>query len=464
MGAFDTKADRIAFATSSGTNAGSIEGNLGLRRNLLERFLSVVCDVRPGEGLGALILTINLFTLLGAYYLLKTVRESLILAEGGAEVKAYSSAAQAVVLLGVVPLYGWIATHLNRNRLLRWTTLFFASNLLIFYFASQTGARIGIVYYIWVGIFNVFTVAQLWAFATDLFSPDQGKRLFPLLGVGASAGAVGGAWMAGQLIKPLGPYKIMLIAVGALCICAALTRLAGYIITKRGGELEKKKDTETLSREGGFQLLMRDRYLMLIAILTILLNIVSLSGDFIFGKLLVEQTNHVVGTTASLMKTRKAYIGAYYASYYEWTNAVSFVIQAFLVSRIFKRIGVRGSMFVLPVISIATFVTILANPILQVVRVLKIAENSTNYSLQNTVRAALLLPTSREAKYKAKAAIETFCVRLGDVLQAGVIFIGTALHFGVQAFARMTLAITLLWLFVAFKLYVEHKQRVPECR
>ena len=464
MGAFDTKADRIAFATSSGTNAGSIEGNLGLRRNLLERFLSVVCDVRPGEGLGALILTINLFTLLGAYYLLKTVRESLILAEGGAEVKAYSSAAQAVVLLGVVPLYGWIATHLNRNRLLRWTTLFFASNLLIFYFASQTGARIGIVYYIWVGIFNVFTVAQLWAFATDLFSPDQGKRLFPLLGVGASAGAVGGAWMAGLLIKPLGPYKIMLIAVGALCICAALTRLAGYIITKRGGELEKKKDTETLSREGGFQLLMRDRYLMLIAILTILLNIVSLSGDFIFGKLLVEQTNHVVGTTASLMKARKAYIGAYYASYYEWTNAVSFVIQAFLVSRIFKKIGVRGSMFVLPVISIATFVTILANPILQVVRVLKIAENSTNYSLQNTVRAALLLPTSREAKYKAKAAIETFCVRLGDVLQAGVIFIGTALHFGVQAFARMTLAITLLWLFVAFKLYVEHKQRVPECR
>jgi AAA family ATP:ADP antiporter len=254
----------------------------------------------------------------------------------------------------------------------------------------------------------------------------------------------------------------MLIAVGALCICAALTRLAGYIITKRGGELEKKKDSETLNSEGGFQLLMRDRYLMLIAILTVLLNIVSLSGDFIFGKLLVDQTNHVVGTAASLMKARKAYIGAYYASYYEWTNAVSFVIQTFLVSRIFRRIGVRGSMFVLPVISIATFVSILTKPILPVVRVLKIAENSTNYSLQNTVRAALLLPTSREAKYKAKAAIETFCVRLGDVLQAGVIFIGTSLHFGVRAFAGMTLAITLLWIFVALRLYVEHKRKVPE--
>jgi ATP:ADP antiporter, AAA family len=462
MGAFDIKPARAAFASSSVSTAASIGTDLQSRKSLLERLLSVVCDVGPGEGPGALILTINLFTLLGAYYLLKIVRESLILAEGGAEVKAYSSAAQAILLLGVVPLYGWIATHLNRNRLLRWTTLFFASNLLIFYFVGQAGARIGVVYYIWVGIFNVFTVAQLWAFATDLFSLEQGKRLFPLLGAGASAGAVAGAWIAGQLIKPLGPYKIMLIAVAALCICAALTRLAGYIITKRGGELERKKDQATLSSEGGFQLMMRDRYLMLIAILTVLLNIVSLSGDFIFGKLLVDQTNHVVGTAATLMKARKAYIGFYYASYYGWTNAVSLIIQTFLVSRIYKRFGVRGSLFVLPVISLATFVTILANPILQVVRVLKIAENSTNYSLQNTVRAALFLPTSREAKYKAKAAIETFCVRLGDVLQAGVIFIGTSLHFGVQAFAGMTLAITLLWLFVAFKLYQEHKRKVPE--
>jgi AAA family ATP:ADP antiporter len=462
MGAFDTKPDRVALATSSVTSVASIGADLQLRKNLLERLLSVVCDVCAGEGLGALILTINLFTLLGAYYLLKTVRESLILAEGGAEVKAYSSAAQAIILLGVVPLYGWITTQLNRNRLLRWTTLFFASNLLIFYFAGQTGARIGVAYYIWVGIFNVFTVAQLWAFATDLFSLEQGKRLFPLLGAGASTGAVAGAWIAGRLIRPFGPYKIMLIAVAALCVSAALTRLAGYIMTKRGGESEKKKENATLSNEGGFQLLMRDRYLMLIAILTVLLNIVSLSGDFIFGKLLLDQTNHVVGTAASLMKARKAYIGSYYASYYEWTNAVSLIVQTFLVSRIYKRFGVRGSMFVLPIISVATFATILTNPILQVVRVLKIAENSTNYSLQNTVRAALLLPTSREAKYKAKAAIETFCVRLGDVLQAGVIFIGTSLHFRVQAFAGMTLAITLLWLLVTFKLYQEHKRKVPE--
>jgi AAA family ATP:ADP antiporter len=171
-----------------------------------------VSDVRPGESLAVLLLTFNLALLLGAYYLLKTVRESLILAESGAEVKAYSSAAQAIVLLGVVPLYGWIATRLNRNRLIRWTTLFFASNLIVFFFIGRAGLREGVVYYIWVGIFNVFIVAQLWAFAADLFTEEQGKRLFPLLGIGASVGAVGGAWAAGKLIGPLGPYNLMLIS------------------------------------------------------------------------------------------------------------------------------------------------------------------------------------------------------------------------------------------------------------
>jgi ATP:ADP antiporter, AAA family len=434
------------------------------RKNLVERALGIFSDVRPGESTGVILLTANLFLLLGAYYLLKTVRESLILAEGGAEVKAYSSGAQAIILLGVVPLYGWIATHLNRNRLLRWTTLFFASNLIIFYFIGQTGTKIGVPYYIWVGIFNVFAVAQLWAFATDLFSEAQGKRLFPILGVGASAGAVAGAWAAGKLIGPLGPYNILWISALMLCACVFLTRVAGWVITKNAGSEEQKKDLTPLSKEGGFQLLLHDRYLMLIALLTILLNVVSLSGDFIFGKLLVNHTNEVIGTAHSMLTARKAYIGEFYASYYEWTNIVSLAIQAFLVSRIFKRIGIRGSLFILPTISLATFASILTAPVLGVVRVFKIVENSTNYSLQNTVRNALFLPTSREAKYKAKAAIETFCWRFGDVLQAGLIFLGTQLHFSVRSFAAVTLGFTLVWFYVAFRLFQEHRHLSSELR
>jgi AAA family ATP:ADP antiporter len=432
-----------------------------VRKSLLERILSIITDVRAGEGLGAVLLTADLTVLLGGYYLLKTVRESLILAQGGAEVKAYSSAAQAILLFGVVPVYGWIATRINRNQLLRWTSLFFASNLLLFAYLGSRGIHEAVPYFIWVGIFNVFTVAQLWAFATDLYTEAQGKRLFPMLGVGASIGAVGGAWIAGKLIKPLGPYYVMLIAAGALCVCAALSRWASHVISQHAGEREQKKNVETLGKEGGFQLLISDPYLRLIAVLTILLNVVSLSGDFIVGKLVLSHANDVVGSAKQLMAARAAFIGTYYANYYAWTNLVSFIIQAFLVSRIFKYVGVRGSLFILPVLSFATFGVILIHPVLSVVRNLKIAENGTNYSLQNTIRNALLLPTSREAKYKAKAAIETFCVRLGDVLQAGIIFVGTRLHASLTWFATITIACTVLWTLVAGALYRQHQQKSP---
>src|SRR6202789_3533321 len=326
-----------------------------VRRSALDRVLSVITDVRAGEGLGAVLLTADLTVLLGGYYLLKTVRESLILAQGGAEVKAYSSAAQAILLFGVVPVYGWIATRINRNQLLRWTAIFFASNLLVFAYLGRIGVREAVPYFIWVGIFNVFTVAQLWAFATDLYTEAQGKRLFPMLGVGASIGAVGGAWIAGKIIKPVGPYNMMLIGAAALCLCAALSRWAGHVISEREGEREKKKNVETLGPEGGFQLLLSDPYLRLIAVLTILLNIVSLSGDFIAGKLLISHPNEAVGVGKQLMDARGAYIGAYFPNYYAWTNLVSFVIQAFLVSRIFKYVGVRKSLFILPALSLATF-------------------------------------------------------------------------------------------------------------
>lgn len=254
----------------------------------------------------------------------------------------------------------------------------------------------------------------------------------------------------------------MLIAAAALCLCAALSRWASHVISEREGEQEKKKNVETLGKQGGFQLLISDPYLRLIAVLTILLNIVSLSGDFIVGKLVVNHANEAVGLGKQLLAARGAYIGAYYANYYAWTNLVSFVIQAFLVSRIFKYVGVRGSLFILPALSLATFGVIIVHPILSVVRDLKIAENGTNYSLQNTIRNALLLPTSREAKYKAKAAIETFCVRLGDVLQAGIIFVGTRLHASLTWFATITLAFTAFWILVAGALYRQHRQQSPE--
>src|SRR6188508_2917292 len=124
-------------------------------KSLIERVLSPIADVRREEAASALLMTLLMFLLLGAYYMLKTAREVFILTEGGAEVKSYSSAGQAILLLFLVPAYGAFASRVNRTRLVRWVTLFFVANLVLFLVAINAGLRIGIVYFLWVGIFNV---------------------------------------------------------------------------------------------------------------------------------------------------------------------------------------------------------------------------------------------------------------------------------------------------------------------
>ena len=144
--------------------------------------------------------------------MLKTAREVFILNEGGAEVKSYSSAGQAVLLLFLVPAYAAFASRVNRVRLVQWVTLFFALNLLGFVAAVRSGFHVGIVYFLWVGIFNLMAIAQFWAFATDLYTKEQGRRLFPLIGVGSSLGAWVGAVRAGSVVTSGGPTRLLLAA------------------------------------------------------------------------------------------------------------------------------------------------------------------------------------------------------------------------------------------------------------
>src|SRR4249920_2487336 len=192
----------------------------GPHKGWVERLLSPIADVRRGEAAGALLTALTMFLVLAGYYLLKTAREIFILSEGGAEVKTYSSAGQALMLLVLVPAYGAVASRVNRTQLVQWVTLFFASNLLVFLAAQAAGWRIGVVYFLWLGIFNVMVIAQFWAFAADVFSEEKGKRLFPLIGVGSSLGAWLGSVRAGQLMESVGPWRLLAGAVGILVVCA----------------------------------------------------------------------------------------------------------------------------------------------------------------------------------------------------------------------------------------------------
>lgn len=147
--------------TTSNTTAPPPQG-----KNLLEQILSLFSVVKSGEGGSAILLTLNVFLLLAAYYFLKIVRDTLILDESGAAAASYSAAGQALLLLLVVPAYGFLAAKVNRIRLVSGATLFFVSHLIIFFLLGSAGYRIGIPFYLWLGIFNVFVVAQFWALRT----------------------------------------------------------------------------------------------------------------------------------------------------------------------------------------------------------------------------------------------------------------------------------------------------------
>jgi AAA family ATP:ADP antiporter len=431
-------------------------------KNLLERFLSVFSVVNPGEGGSAILLTINVFLLLGAYYVLKVVRDSLILAESGAEIASYSSAGQAVLLLLVVPAYGAFASKVNRIRLVSWATLFFVSHLIIFFLLGTAGYRIGIAFYLWLGVFNVFVVAQFWAFGNDIYTEAQGKRLFPIIGVGASLGAWVGTTVIKEIFREVGPYLAMLIGGAVLVVCVLLTWWVNRRESHRRGSAEQQKAQEPLGKEGGFQLVLSNRYLQLIAVLILLLNLVNTTGGYLLNSLVVSTADAAVEAGAMSQDGRLAFIGETIGGVYAWVNLLGLLIQMFLVSRLLHLLGVRGALFILPCIAFGGYALLMAMPLLNIVRIVKIAENSTDYSLMNTIRAALYLPTSREVKYKAKQAIDTFFVRLGDMLQAGVVFAGVKLGFGITNFALLNTGFCVLWIVLAVAIFREHKRITHE--
>lgn len=424
-------------------------------KSALERSLSLFADVRAGEGVNVILMTVTVFLLLAAYYLLKVAREPLVLLDWGPVGKAQASGAQAILLLGVVPLFGWLASRVNRVRLITITSLFFAANLLLFYSLGRAGVAVGLVFFIWVGIFSVFVLSQFWAFANDFYTEGQGRRLFPMIGVGASLGAWVGSTSVQPMVDRLGAtsYTLMLVAAPLLVIALAATRIVN-------GRQRDAKEPETaaieaapLGKEGGFELVFKDPYLRWIAMFAILLNVVNTTGEYLLSSLVKD----------SLLELPKSAQGAAYASFYSsffgWVNLAGFLMQLLLASRVIRVLGVRGSLFIMPIVALVNYSMIAVVPILAIVRVGKILENSTDYSIQNTVRQALFLPTTREAKYKAKSVIDTFCQRLGDVAAAGLVTVGSAIGLGISGFGWVNVAITACFIYVAMRIAREHRRK-----
>jgi AAA family ATP:ADP antiporter len=445
--------------------------NAPSEKSLLERALSLGADVHAGEGTSALLLAVNVFLLLSAYYTIRPLRSALLLPVNiplpgggvlaGPEIQSYTGAILAALFLVIVPLYSAFANRVNRIRLINSVTIFFVVTLIGFFFVSQAGVfptLVAVTFFLWMGVFNLMVIAQFWSFANDLYTTEQGKRLFAIIGFGGSVGAIGGALVTTTFIGRLGILPMMLLASVQLLIALALTNLIHTREQRRPKAVLTKTEQQPIGGSGGFKLVLSQRYLLLIGLLTLTVQIVNTNGNYILNETLTRMARETIaaGTTG---QTEGQIIGGFMAGVDFWQNVLSMAIQFFLVSRIFKYLGIGGALFVLPVIALSSYGLFAFAPVLAFIRLTKIAENATDYSLQNTVRRALFLPTSREAKYKALQAVETFFWRAGDML-SGVttLVIVQWLALSVRGFALVNLAIVIVWVGLAVSLARENRR------
>ncbi|HMK73026.1 MAG TPA: translocase [Myxococcaceae bacterium] len=425
----------------------------------LDRALRPFADVRACEAATALVLAGTIFTILTAYYLLKVIREPFILIGGGAEVKSYAAAGQALLLIPVLKVHGAIASRVGRLKLIAAVLLFCAASLLVFWFLTRAGAAIGVPFYLWVGTFNVILTATFWSFANDVYTPEQGKRLFPILGIGMSVGALAGAGLAGRLLRVLDPQALMLIAAGLLVACLGMFAYAhthDRCWPKDRGKLVHP--SEPIRGAGGFRTVLSDRYLILIAVMVILTNWVTNGGEYVLDRTLLA-AGHESGLSGPALTK---FIGAFKADYFWWFDLLGVLSQFFLVSRILKYLGVGGALLILPAVALTGNTLMMLLPVLGLIRVAKITERSVEYSLQNTAQNALYLVVSRDAKYKAKAVIDSLLVRFGDVCAAGAILIGTQFGLAARGFAALNVVLAATWLMVAWRVRAVHRQRLGD--
>jgi len=397
----------------------------GQRLSGFERCLTLFTRVQPGEGRCVGILSLQAFTLMFAYYLIRPVREALILTEGTAELRSYAVGVQALLLILLIPLYSLLVRRVASNRVFQFVIAFFALNLVVFFLAGQAGWRFSFVFFVWASIFAVMAVAQFWAFATDLFEVHCGTRLFGVIAVGVAGGAWVGASAAAAGFEVIGPYGLMLASAGVLCFAIYLSERARRSVP--AASRSPQPDLARASQQkndfagrwlGGLAVIGRSRYLIGIAALVVLLNWITSTGDFVLSSWLVDVAREQAPQDPG------AFIGKFMGRYCSTIALVGFLIQLLLVSRIINAAGLARALMITPVAFLAGYFVIGILPVFALLQSALIVQKSLDYSLLNTARSALLLPTSREEKYQAKTAIDTLFYRLGDLLSTLGVFVG----------------------------------------
>ena len=386
-----------------------------LRKNIHGLF-----NLRRGELAPVLVAALFFFCLLTALMMLRPARDALGM-ERGIDSIRWLFIGTAVVTLLVNPLFGWLVSRFKRLHFISATYGFFALSLvgfwgLLVFAPGAVGARSGQVFYVWVSVFNLFVTMVFWALLADRFSSEQGKRLFALIAVGGTLGAIVGPWLASQLAEPLGTPALLLFAAGFLLLGTALAWvLVGTpgdrdaVSTQATSLVDTRHDDEQRiggSAWAGLRAMFASRYLMGIAGYVLTMTIVA---TFIYFTRL-----QMVAAAESDLDARTGLL----ADIDMWTQVAVLLLQLTLTGHIIRRFGLAFALALLPLANALGFIGLAIFGSFAALILLEALNKAVQRGMTRPAREALFTVISREDKYKAKAFIDTFIYRTGDVVGA----------------------------------------------
>lgn len=405
---------------------------------LLQRFV----NVRRGEVGPVLVAGLFFFCVLTALMVLRPAREALGMQRGMDAIRWLFVGTVAVTLL-VNPVFGWLVSRYRRLAFVAATYLFFAFGLLGFYALlvlapASVGAHTGQVFYVWFSVFNLFATMLFWALMADRFTLEQSKRLFGAIAVGGTLGAIFGPWLASVLARPLGTPALLPVAAGFLVLAlGAAWWLARLPAESDAGDGAARADGRALiggSAWEGLRSVSRSPYLLAICAYVL---IVAVMATFIY----FTRLQMVAGLGADLdLRTQT------FARIDMITQAATLVLQAVVTGHLMKRLGASVALALLPAIAALGFLGLAIAGSLVALVAFEATFRAVQRGIMRPARETLFTTVSRADRYKAKAFIDTFVYRAGDVVGAQTEGLLGRLGMGLAALAAFAVPLALVWM------------------
>jgi AAA family ATP:ADP antiporter len=412
--------------------------------DFLYRLLRRVIDIRPEEVRVLGWCWLYIFSVLSSYYIIRPIRDQMGVAGGVNNLQWLFTASLAGMLLLNLP-FAYLVAKLPRSQFIPVTYHFFVVNILIFaavlhWSDPNSAVWIGRIFFVWVSVFNLFVVSVFWQMIVDLFSSEQGKRLFGVIAGGATIGAIVGSSLTASLVRYISPIFLMLSSAALLEVAVfsvgRLSRLSPTLHRRRTENATASGRETTIGGGifGGIVHTFRSRYLINVAIFLLLFSVTS---TFLY----IEQA----GIVSRGFADKGAQI-AFFATVDLLVNVLTLVIQLFLTGRILLMLGVALSLGLLPVVTIIGFGALALLPTVTAVAVFQVLRRATDYAIARPTRELLFTVVPREDRFKAKSFIDTIVYRIGDQIGAWSTAAFRGLGLGIAELALVAIPIAALWL------------------